>query len=64
MNKRKDLEIHKLRRQLDEEHQQKAAQFEVVKNKHIQALSETTERMEKQIKTNQRYLPYFYNYQN
>ena len=54
MNKRKDLEIHKLRGELDEEQQQKEAQWEAVKNKHIQTLTETTERLEKQIKTNQR----------
>ena len=56
MNKRKDLEIHKLRRQLDDVHQQQEAHLEAVKNKHIQALTETTERLEKQTKTNHRYV--------
>ena len=62
MNKRKDLEIHKLRREQDERHQQQEAQLEAVKNKYIQALSETTEQLEKQIKTNQRYAAHFNNY--
>ena len=61
MNKRKDLEIHKLRREQDERQQQQEAQLEAVKNKHIEALSETTERLEKQIKTNQRYVDYYFN---
>ena len=64
MNKRKDLEIYKLRRQLDDEHQQQEAHLEAVKNKHIQALTETTDHLEKQIKTSQRYEAYFNNCQN
>jgi chromosome segregation ATPase len=64
MNNRKDLEIHKLRREIDEEHQQKEAHLEAVKNKHIQTSTETTEQLEKQIKTNQSYLTYFNNCQN
>ena len=55
MNKKKDLEIHKLRRQLDEEQQRQDAHLEAVNKKHIQALTETTERLDKQIKTNYRY---------
>ena len=40
--------------------------MEAVKNKHIEALTETTERLEKQIKTNQRYVnaAYLNSYQN
>ena len=54
MNRRKDSEIHKLKRDLEEEHQLQEAQLDAMKNKNIQTVTETTERLDKQIKSNQK----------
>ena len=54
LNKRKDSEIHKLNRILEEERLSKEAQLEALKNKHNQAINEISDCLNKQIKSNKK----------
>ena len=54
LNKRKDSEIHKLNRILEEERLSKEAQLEALKNKHNQTINEISDCLNKQIKSNKK----------